>query len=99
VAWLQSDPAMAEVLGIEAIASQSTFSQFFGVFTQASCDRLSRLHRQAVYSLPSLREGYTLDLDSWALLHEDGHQEGVAVGYTRQGLKPCSPTCLPAWML
>jgi hypothetical protein len=33
--------------------------------------------------------GYTLDLDSWALLHEDGHQEGVAVGYTRQGLKPC----------
>jgi hypothetical protein len=28
-------------------------------------------------------------LDSWALLHEDGHQAGVAVGYTRQGLKPC----------
>jgi hypothetical protein len=28
-------------------------------------------------------------LDSWALLHEDGHQEGVASGYTRQGLKPC----------
>jgi hypothetical protein len=50
---------------------------------------LSRLHRQAVHSLTSLREGYTLDLDSWALLHEDGHQEGVAVGYTRQGLKPC----------
>ena len=23
------------------------------------------------------------------LLHEDGHQQGVAVGYTRQGLKPC----------
>jgi hypothetical protein len=22
-------------------------------------------------------------------LHEDGHQEGVAVGYTRRGLKPC----------
>jgi hypothetical protein len=28
-------------------------------------------------------------LDSWALLHEDGHQQGVRVGYTRQGLKPC----------
>lgn len=23
------------------------------------------------------------------LLHEDGHQEGVAVGYLRRGLKPC----------
>lgn len=89
VAWLQSDPAIPEVLGVEAIASQSTFSRFFAVFTQPTCARLSRLHRQAVYSLPSLREGYTLDLDSRALLHEDGHQEGVAVGYTRQGLKPC----------
>ncbi len=36
--------------------------------------------------------GYTLDLDSWALLHEDGHQAGVAVGYTRLGLKPCHRT-------
>ncbi len=39
--------------------------------------------------LPSTKEGYTLDLDSTRLLHEDGHQEGVRVGYTRQGLKPC----------
>lgn len=30
-----------------------------------------------------------MDLDSWALLHEDGHQQGVAIGYTRHGLKPC----------
>jgi len=28
-------------------------------------------------------------LDSTRLLHEDGHQEGVAVGYTRLGTKPC----------
>lgn len=89
VAWLQSDPAVAQVLGIEAVASQSTLSRFFGVFTQRACQGLGRLHAHAVYSLPSAREGYTLDLDSWALLHEDGHQEGVAVGYTRQGLKPC----------
>jgi hypothetical protein len=45
------------------------------------------LHARAAKSLPTLREGYTLDLDSWALLPEDGHQAGVAVGYTR--LKPC----------
>lgn len=35
-----------------------------------------------------LREGYRLDLDWWALLHEEGHQERVAPGYTKQGLKP-----------
>ena len=85
----QSDAAVAEVLGVEAIASQSTLSRFFSVFTQKSCQVLGGLHSRAAYSLPTLREGYTLDLDSWALLHEDGHQEGVSVGYTRLGLKPC----------
>lgn len=89
VAWLQSDPAVAEVLGVEAIASQSTLSRFFGRFNQRTCQVLGGLHARAVHSLPSEREGHTLDLDSWALLHEDGHQEGVAVGYTRRGLKPC----------
>lgn len=29
------------------------------------------------------------NLDSTRLLHEDGHQEGVAGGYTKRGLKPC----------
>lgn len=89
IAWLQSDPAVAEVLGIEAVPSQSTLSRFFAAFTQRSCQALSGLHTRAVFALPSRRDGYTLDLDSWALLHEDGHQQGVAVGYTRQGLKPC----------
>lgn len=89
VAWLQSDPALSAVLGVEAIASQSTLSRFFDVFGQKTCNALNRLHRQAVFSLPSIKEGCTLDLDSWSLLHEDGHQQGVALGYTRQGLKPC----------
>jgi Transposase DDE domain group 1 len=89
VAWLQSDPALSQVLGVEAIASQSTLSRFFEVFGQKTCNALNGLHRQAAASLPSLKDGYTLDLDSWSLLHEDGHQQGVAVGYTRQGLKPC----------
>lgn len=39
--------------------------------------------------LPSRREGYSLDLDSTRLLHEDGHQDGVKTGYTRMGMKPC----------
>ncbi len=89
VAWLQRDPAVAEVLGLEAVASQSTLSRFFGVFNQRTCQRLGGLHPWALGSLPSAREGYTLDLDSWALLHEDGHQQSVAVGHTRRGLKPC----------
>ena len=47
------------------------------------------MHGWAAGKLPSQKEGYTLDLDSWALLHKDGQQEGVASGYTKQGLKPC----------
>lgn len=96
VAWLQSDPAVAEVLGIEAVASQPTFSRFFNEFTQRSSTALSRLHLWAVNSLPSHKEGYTLDLDSWALLHEDGQQEGVAVGYTKRGPKPCQRPLIAA---
>src|ERR1039457_1117637 len=45
VAWLQSDSALALVLGIEAVATQSTFSRFFGVFHQPACDALQRLHQ------------------------------------------------------
>jgi len=96
VAWLQSDPALSQVLGVEAIASQSTLSRFFEVFGQKTCNALNDLHRQAVGSLPSLKDGYTLDLDSWSLLNEDGPQQGVAVGYTRQGLKPCHRPLLAA---
>ena len=89
VAWLQSDPALAEVLGVEAMVSQPTLSRFFAAFTQKTSSEMAQLHRWAMGSLPSLKDGYTLDLDSWALLHEDGHQDGVATGYTRLGLKPC----------
>jgi hypothetical protein len=92
VAWLQSDAAVAEVLGIEAIPSQSTLSRFFGEFDFGSCEQLAQLHGWALRGLPSSarpQEGYTLDLDSTAWLHEDGHQDGVAIGYTRKGLKPC----------
>jgi hypothetical protein len=39
--------------------------------------------------LSSRKEGYTLDLDTTGLIHEDGHQQGVKAGYTKQGIKPC----------
>lgn len=89
VAHLAHDPAVAEVLGIEAIPSHSTLSRFFARCGRGAGEALSGLHRWALEDLPARREGYTLDLDSFSLLHEDGHQEGVRVGYTRKGLKPC----------
>jgi hypothetical protein len=89
VAHLAHDPAVAEVLGIEAVPSQSTLSRFFAQCGRSACEALGGLHAWALRELPSRVEGYTLDLDSFALVHEDGHQEGVRVGYTRKGLKPC----------
>lgn len=61
VAWLQSDPAVAEVLGIEAVPSQSTLSRFFGVFSQRSCQGLAGSHARAVFALPTRHGGETLD--------------------------------------
>jgi len=90
VSWLAQDAAVAEVLGIEGVPSQSTLTRFFRQFTQPTNDGMNALNRWVAGQWPSAgREGYTLDVDSWALLHEDGHQDGVEVGYTRSGLKPC----------
>lgn len=91
VAYLRRDPMVPELLGIKRVPSQSTFTRFFQGFTSAgknlACFR--PLFRWAMQRLPGKREGYALDLDSTRLLHEDGHQEGVEVGYTRVGTKPC----------
>lgn len=89
VAYLRGDCSLPQVLGIEEVASQSTLSRFLNAFDEAASNELNRLHQWAVGRLPSLRGGYTLDLDSWSLLHRDGHQEGVCPGYTPRGLKPC----------
>ncbi len=89
VAYLRHDAAIAEVLGVEAVPSQSTLSRFLRQFDQSASDRLNGLHLWAAGRLPSWRDGYSLDLDSWSLLHEEGHQEGVTRGYTPKGLEPC----------
>ena len=91
VAYFRRDPVVPEMLGIRRVASQSALSRFFAGFGSAGANlRCFRpLWRWCVERLPSRRDGYTLDLDSTRLLHEDGHQEGVQVGYTRAGLKPC----------
>jgi hypothetical protein len=91
MAYLRRDPLVPELLNIERVPSQSSFSRFFAGFGSAAANlRCFRpLWQSCVHRLPSRKEGYTLDLDSTRLLHEDGRQEGVAVGYTKRGLKPC----------
>lgn len=91
IAHLRGDPLLPEVMEIKRMPSQSTLSRFLGGFDGAAKNLRSfrALWHYAMRQLPSLRGGYTLDLDSTSLLHEDGKQEGVKVGYTRKGLKPC----------
>ena len=90
-AYLRRDPMMPALLGIKRVPSQSTFTRFFQGFTSAgknlACFR--PLFAWAMQRLPGKAAGYALDLDSTRLLHEDGHQAGVEVGYTRVGTKPC----------
>lgn len=91
VAYFRRDPLVPALLGIPRVASQSTLSRFFDGFASAgknlACFR--PLWRWQLDRLPSREGGYTLDLDSTRLLHEDGKQEGVRAGYTRLGVKPC----------
>jgi hypothetical protein len=91
VAYLRRDPMVPEMVGIKRVPSQSVLSRFFQVFSSAGRNlRCFRpLFAWCLDRLPSRPGGYALDLDSTRLLHEDGHQEGVEVGYTRVGTKPC----------
>jgi len=91
VAHLRRDVMLAPLLAISGIASQSALSRFFQRFTSAGQNLATfrPLWRWGLERLCSRPGGYALDLDSTRLLHEDGHQEGVKVGYTRFGNKPC----------
>lgn len=91
VAFLRRDVMLGPLLAIRRIASQSTFTRFFQDFKTggANLAAFRPLWRWSMERLASRPGGYSLDLDSTRLLHEDGHQEGVAVGYTRLGTKPC----------
>ena len=88
VGQLCADPALPQILGLEAVPSQPTLTRFFAGFSQRANESFAGLHRFLARKLPSEKEGYTLDLDSLAILHEEGHQEGVRPGYTARGLKP-----------
>ena len=91
LAHLRSDPLLPQVMGIQRLSSQSTYSRFLGGFDGAAKNlrTFRALWHWAMDRLSSQRGGYTLDLDSTTLLHTDGHQEGVKVGHTPRGNKPC----------
>jgi hypothetical protein len=91
MAYFRRDPVCAELVGIRRVASQSVLSRFFQAFGSAGTNLRSfrPLWHWAMNRLPSAKTGYTLDLDSTRLVHGGKHQQGVTVGYTRHGLKPC----------
>jgi len=90
VAHLRADPLVPELLGIAGIGSQSAYSRYFPCFKSAPANSqcFGQFWRWSLERLRTRKEGYTLDVDSTQLLHEDGHQkEGVATGHTHRGLK------------
>src|SRR5215475_4499530 len=91
VGHLRRDPLLPGLLGIEALGSQSAYSRFFQSFGTQGCNSrcFGQLWRWGLERLSSRPEGYTLDLDSTQLLHEEARQkEGVAVSHTVKGPKP-----------
>lgn len=92
-AHLRRDLMLPKLFGITRIGSQSTFSRFFKqCFTgaQENDGCFAPLWRWCLEQLRSRSGGYTLDLDSTTLLHEDAHgKEGVRTGHTPKGFKRC----------
>ena len=77
--WLRQDESLARIFGYESLPSQSTYSRFFGKFSQA--------RNTAVF--PSLQRWFfsqmnigavSVDFDSTVITRE-GEQEGSAKGY------------------
>ena len=92
VGYLQGDRVLPSLLGIKRMASQYSLSRYFQKFKNAYQNSLcfGPLWRWCLEQLPSQAGGYTLDLDTTRLLHEDAHgKEGVRTGYTPKGCKRC----------
>ena len=91
VAHLRQDAMLPTLPGIKRIGSQSSYTRFIQRFAAAgtNLEIFRPLWRWGIERLASRPGGYSLDLDSTRLLHEAGHQEGVAPGHTRLGNKPC----------
>jgi hypothetical protein len=92
VAYLRADPLVAKLLRVDRLPSQPTLTRFFQRFDGAALNlrTFDRLWQWGLERLPSRPGGYTLDLDSTQLVHEDDHQaEGVRTGHTPLGPRRC----------
>jgi hypothetical protein len=92
VSGLVGDPVLPATLGIQKVASQSALSRYLARFESAiGNDRcFGPLWRWCLQRLSSRPGGYSLDLDTTRLLHEDAHhKEGVRTGYTPKGCRRC----------
>jgi hypothetical protein len=74
IGYRRRDPLVPEMLNIQRVASQTTLSRFFADFDSGGANLrcFRRLWQWGLNRLPNHRQGYTLDLDSTRLLHEDG---------------------------
>jgi hypothetical protein len=91
-ARLRGDEVLRELLRVQRLPSQPTLTRFFQVFTGAAINMrtFDPLWRWCLERLSSRPGGYTLDLDSTQLLHEDHHHaEGIRTGHTPQGPRRC----------
>src|SRR3989442_1108908 len=58
------------------------------ISAHAGLSAFGRLWRWSLDRLRARKDGYTLDVDSTQLLHEEGYEkEGVEAGYTVKGLR------------
>jgi hypothetical protein len=92
VAYLRRDLVLPGLFGILRFGSQSSLSRFFRGFQSARQNStcFEPLWRWCTERLSSRAGGYTLDLDTTTLLHEEAHgKEGVRTGHTPQGCRRC----------
>src|SRR3954468_22726729 len=91
VAHLRTGQALWRLLRVERFPSQSTLTRFFQVFDGAAVNlrTFAPLWRWCLERLPSHKGGYTLDLDSTQLIHEDHHAQGIKTGHTPLGQRRC----------
>jgi len=77
--WIREDAVLKEIFGMSSLPSQSTYSRFFGKFSQASNNRIfPQLQHWTVQPIDT--GALTIDFDS-TVITRSGNQEGTARGY------------------
>lgn len=77
--WLRQDEVIKEIFGFRHMPSQSTYSRFFGKFSQARNTAVFPKLQRWFFKQMNLG-AITVDFDSTVITRE-GKQEGAAIGY------------------